>query len=351
MKTILSLLILLSLHSFGQSVEINPSSGQTNGNLKVNKDGIGLVHANGSGTISLGTYASASGAFIQTHTNHPLYFTTNNGSARLTLGTNGFFGIGTTTPQHPLTFPNQLGEKISLWGGNTNATNGHYGMGIQNSLFQIYSAGSADDIAFGHGRSAAFVENVRFKGNGNVGIGVNPAEKLHVNGTIRSTSLAGVGTRPVGTDANGNLVVIQGAGSSSQVAFLGTQLVTNIYDNQHKDLNLSEIYDLSNNLISTVNGSVFTVTSTGIYHFSLDIKWQGNANGYRRIRLEDGNGILIRLFEDFPPNALDFRQTASFDLQLTAGSAVYFQLLQTSGVTLTAGLALEPVAISCFKVN
>lgn len=299
----------------------------------------------------MGSHVSAIGAFFQTHTNHPLYFTTNDSFAHLTLGTNGFFGIGTTTPQHPLTFPNQLGDKISLWGGNANTTNGHYGLGIQNSLLQIYSAGSADDIAFGHGRSGAFIENVRIKGNGNVGIGINPVEKLHVNGNIRSTSLMGVGTRPLGADASGNLVVIQGGSSGGQVAFSGTQIVNNIFDNQHKDLNLSEIYDLSNNLISSLDGSVFTVPSTGIYHFTIDVKWQGNANGYRRIRLEDGNGILIRLFDDNPPNGLNFRQAASFDLQLNAGTEVYFKLLQTSGVTLTAGLILEPVTISCFKVN
>lgn len=210
-----------------------------------------------------------------------------------------------------MTFPNQLGEKISLWVGNTNATNGHYGIGIQNSLLQIYSAGSADDIAFGYGRSGAFTENLRIKGNGNVGIGINPSEKLHVNGNIRSTSLAGVGNRPVGADASGNLVVLQGGVNGSQVAFSGSQYVTNIIDNQYKDLNLSEMYDLSNNLNSSIDGSFFTVPTTGIYYFTINIKWQGNANGIRQIRLEDGNGILVRLFDDYPPNALEYRQTTS----------------------------------------
>ncbi|MEZ5054078.1 MAG: hypothetical protein R2807_04825 [Chitinophagales bacterium] len=43
---------------------------------------------------------------------------------------------------------------------------------------------------------------------GNVGIGTaNPAEKLHVVGNIRSTTLAGTGIRPVSADANGTLVI------------------------------------------------------------------------------------------------------------------------------------------------
>jgi hypothetical protein len=51
----------------------------------------------------------------------------------------------------------------------------------------------------------------------NVGIGINtPLEKLHVNGNVRVSTLAGVGTRMVGADANGTLVVVP-AGVAGQV--------------------------------------------------------------------------------------------------------------------------------------
>lgn len=51
----------------------------------------------------------------------------------------------------------------------------------------------------------------------NVGIGTNtPAEKLHVVGNVRVSNLAGVGTRMVGADANGTLVVVA-AGTNGQV--------------------------------------------------------------------------------------------------------------------------------------
>jgi hypothetical protein len=51
----------------------------------------------------------------------------------------------------------------------------------------------------------------------NVGIGTNtPLEKLHVAGNLRVNGLAGVGTRMVGSDANGTLVNIA-AGANGQV--------------------------------------------------------------------------------------------------------------------------------------
>jgi len=96
----------------------------------------------------------------------------------------GRLGVGTSTPGFPLNFPNTLGDKISLW-GNSGA---HYGFGIQPALLQIHTSSASSDIAFGYGRSGAFTEKVRFKGNGNVGIGTkSPTERLHVIGKVRAS--------------------------------------------------------------------------------------------------------------------------------------------------------------------
>jgi hypothetical protein len=96
------------------------------------------------------------------------------------ISATGNVGINNATPGFPLTMANTLGDKIALWSG-TGSTS--YGFGIQGSLLQIHTDSSGSDVAFGHGSSAAMVETMRIKGNGNVGIGTaSPIQKLDVNG-------------------------------------------------------------------------------------------------------------------------------------------------------------------------
>jgi hypothetical protein len=106
------------------------------------------------------------------------------GNEGLQVSSAGNVGIGTTTPGFPLSFPNTIGDKISLWG----QSGAHYGLGVQSTLLQIYTDIADGDIAFGYGSSASFTETMRVKGNGNVGIGtISPGQKLTVAGTIEST--------------------------------------------------------------------------------------------------------------------------------------------------------------------
>lgn len=95
MKNLVFFLFVAQL-SLAQSITITPVSGNDNDVLRINKSGIGLSHE--FGISKVGTYATASGGYIQTHSNHPLFFSTNNGSAYMTLSTAGDFGIGTSTP-------------------------------------------------------------------------------------------------------------------------------------------------------------------------------------------------------------------------------------------------------------
>src|SRR4029078_12826555 len=78
------------------------------------------------------------------------------------LAVEGHIGIGIPKPNCPLSFPDVLGDKISLWGQSSN----HYGVGVQGGLLQLYTDGSGGDIAFGYGSSSSFTETMRIKGTG-----------------------------------------------------------------------------------------------------------------------------------------------------------------------------------------
>jgi hypothetical protein len=100
------------------------------------------------------------------------------GASGLALSSN-FVGIGRANPGFPLSFPDTLGDKISLWGDSGN----HFGFGIAPATLQIFTDLSASDIVFGHGQSTNLTETMRIKGNGLVGIGTaTPGVPLDVVG-------------------------------------------------------------------------------------------------------------------------------------------------------------------------
>ncbi|MCB0784224.1 MAG: hypothetical protein KDB87_18980, partial [Flavobacteriales bacterium] len=71
--------------------------------LDLRADGQAFGHRSLDSTIAIGTYVDNTyGAFLQTHTDHPLQFATNNGDAQMTLLQNGNLGIGTTAPSAQL---------------------------------------------------------------------------------------------------------------------------------------------------------------------------------------------------------------------------------------------------------
>lgn len=158
-----------------------------------------------------------------------ILFQTTGGSSieKMRIDRNGNVGIGTTAPQHKLTFGNALGSRICLWQGATT----NYGIGVQPSTFQLYTATVTDDFVFGYGTSTSFSENVRIKGNGNVGVGLPvPLQKLDVNGNINLTLFSNnyrIKNNPVLSISNGgfrNILVGTNAGAgmgSSDNSFVG----------------------------------------------------------------------------------------------------------------------------------
>jgi hypothetical protein len=89
----------------------------------------------------------------------------------------GKVGINIAAPTRTLSFPEVLGEKISLYAVSASAQD-YFGFGIANSELQ-YQAPASSHHSFYSGTS----EKVRIDGSGNLGIGITgPSTSLHVQG-------------------------------------------------------------------------------------------------------------------------------------------------------------------------
>ncbi len=92
-------------------------------------------------------------------------------------------GIGTTSPDAPLSFPNSVGAKVNFYDGL------NYDIGIQSDLMEFIIPNGTANFTFGHGSSGSLTRLVTIKGSGNVGIGTTaPDTKLHIVGTARLQS-------------------------------------------------------------------------------------------------------------------------------------------------------------------
>ena len=135
----------------------------------------------------------------------------------MTISDTGKIGLGNFIADYPLHFPSVFGDKVSFWGTGAN----HYGFGLQSNLLQIHSDFNYSDIAFGYGSSGAFSENVRIKGNGNVGIGTSaPDYPLQFKTVLGDKiSLYGGTGNHVGFGVQGNLLQIHSDFVTTDVAF------------------------------------------------------------------------------------------------------------------------------------
>ena len=202
MKIFVFFWALLALHPFFSSgqIAINNTGviADSSAILDISSTTKGLLIPRNTNSGLMGILNPAKGLLIMdTTANHFKYFNGNswgeissgheNSWAKIfntTSVANGVnIGIGQTLPAQPLTFPENYGDKISLWYDGPD----HYGFGVQPGLFQMYTDASASDIVFGYS-GYTFVENLRIRGNGAVGMGIGGTDAsalVHVNSENR----------------------------------------------------------------------------------------------------------------------------------------------------------------------
>ena len=241
-------------------------------------------------------------------------------------------GIGTSSPQFPLSFPGTLGEKISLWGDGSST---HYGMGIQPGLLQIFAKREIDDIAFGYGSSGAFTETMRIKGNGNVGIGTNaPATTLDVNGQVKISGGAPGADKVLVSDANGVASWNNSSINTGAFAYSGGATPQDIPTGTTIVMAFPSVYVVGNNYSTTDNS--YTCPTAGFYHFDMQLT-------FKMINAFVGDKQLVIGFyvnggSIWSPSYVLRNSTIpdthqfSFSTQLNAGDKVTFHITQNTGL-------------------
>jgi len=188
----------------------------------------------------------------------------------------GNVGIGINSPEAPLSFANSTGKKLSFL--SSGAFN-QFGIGVLNSSLQIYCDAAGSDIAFGYGTSASFIEKMRIRGNGNVGIGItNPSALLSFPASLgKKISLYPGGTGDVGMAVEGNDFRLYTDNAAAKVSIGYSQYAANFYQNNldvfaNGNATLRGILTQNSDIrlkrnISTIENSLHLLTQLNGYHY------------------------------------------------------------------------------------
>ena len=146
----------------------------------VSQVGIGISQEDPTAVTKVGFWTSSGGAYVQTHTNTPLWFSTNNGSIQMALTTAGNVGIGISTPNARL---------VVTRGSSTSAFDGTAAFAGTTHISH-FNYGTAEDtyIRGGKDNGRVFLAD---NAGGAVGIGTynTGLYKLAVGGSIHGNEV------------------------------------------------------------------------------------------------------------------------------------------------------------------
>jgi hypothetical protein len=151
----------------------------------------GITHTDG--TVIVGSYINAGMGYLGTQSNHPLGFFVNDGPAKMTLATNGRFGIGTSAPNTLLEVRGgAAGSEVIRLTDSNDPTN-QYGeiqfssAGPNSMTLKTGYVAGTNSIILNPGN----VEAMRATGAGTVGIGITaPTAVLHLKAGTATANTA-----------------------------------------------------------------------------------------------------------------------------------------------------------------
>ena len=165
------------------NVGVGFTSGAVPQKFTVRQSGIGIAQEGGTSGAQIGFYATTASAYLQTHNNFDMSFSTNNGSQQMVLqkGT-GNVGIAFSNPSATLDVGRGSGAGgTAAFRGTTHVTHINFSTS-EDTYIRGGKTGSLVNINDSHNGNVLIAN-----GGGNVGIGTtNPTYKLSVNGNIRS---------------------------------------------------------------------------------------------------------------------------------------------------------------------
>ena len=230
--------------------------------LTVKTDGIGLTQESAGGAVKIGFWVNSTSGYLQTHTNHPLHFTTNNGSPQMSLLTSGNFGIGTSSPGERLTVQsatNVLGfahtDGTVKLGSQLNSSGTYIGA--------MFGTTSNHPLFFRTNNNAA--PQITLLQNGNVGIGkTNPGKLLDVEGDIFVNGvIVGKGAGPYSTRVGEHALDAQTSGGIWNSAFGAYSLAYNKTGYANTAIGCDALGDITtgNGNTAVGNGSLYQTDS------------------------------------------------------------------------------------------